>query len=102
MHWLGRSAQRDPKLFVLWQLGVKPEAGRWEPDEARASRPFCEGGGVQLPSATRLVVMCDTKAACEQAEQQVRVVLTRLGLEPHPDKMRQVDLSPGRNGLCLT
>jgi len=28
MHWLGRIAQRDPKLFVLWQLGVKPEAGR--------------------------------------------------------------------------
>jgi len=28
MRWLGRIAQRDPKLFVLWQLGVKPEAGR--------------------------------------------------------------------------
>jgi hypothetical protein len=27
MHWLGRIAQRDAKLFVLWQLGVKPEAG---------------------------------------------------------------------------
>ena len=26
MHWLGRIAQRTP-LFVLWQLGVKPEAG---------------------------------------------------------------------------
>jgi RNA-directed DNA polymerase len=28
MHWLGRIAQRDPQLFVLWQLGVIPEAGR--------------------------------------------------------------------------
>jgi RNA-directed DNA polymerase len=28
MHWLGRIAQRDPTLFVLWQLGVKPEAGK--------------------------------------------------------------------------
>jgi group II intron reverse transcriptase/maturase len=28
VHWLGRIAQRDPKLFVPWQLGVKPEAGR--------------------------------------------------------------------------
>jgi RNA-directed DNA polymerase len=28
MHWLGRIAQRDPQLFVLWQLGAKPEAGR--------------------------------------------------------------------------
>jgi RNA-directed DNA polymerase len=27
VHWLGRIARRDPKLFVLWQLGVKPEAG---------------------------------------------------------------------------
>jgi RNA-directed DNA polymerase len=27
MHWLGRIARRDPKLFVLWQLGVGPEAG---------------------------------------------------------------------------
>ncbi len=27
MHWLGRVAQRDPSLFVLWQLGVKPAAG---------------------------------------------------------------------------
>ena len=27
MHRLGRIAQRDPKLFVLWQLGIRPEAG---------------------------------------------------------------------------
>jgi len=27
MHWLGRIARRDPKLFVLWELGVQPEAG---------------------------------------------------------------------------
>jgi hypothetical protein len=27
MHWLGRIARRNPTLFVLWQLGVKPEAG---------------------------------------------------------------------------
>ena len=26
--WLGALAQRDPRLFVLWQLGVKPTAGR--------------------------------------------------------------------------
>ena len=25
MHWLGRIAQREPNLFVLWQLGVRPE-----------------------------------------------------------------------------
>jgi len=27
VHWLGRIARRDPSLFVLWQLGVKPDAG---------------------------------------------------------------------------
>jgi len=27
MHWLGRVARRDPSLFVLWQLGIRPEAG---------------------------------------------------------------------------
>lgn len=27
-HWLGRIAKRDPNLFVLWQLGIKPAAGR--------------------------------------------------------------------------
>ena len=27
IHWLGCIARRDPKLFVLWQLGVRPEAG---------------------------------------------------------------------------
>lgn len=27
MYWLGRIARRDPNLFVLWQLGVRPEAG---------------------------------------------------------------------------
>lgn len=26
-HWLGRIAERDPNLFVLWQLGIKPEVG---------------------------------------------------------------------------
>lgn len=28
MHWLGCIAQRDRQLFVLWQLGVGPEAGK--------------------------------------------------------------------------
>jgi group II intron reverse transcriptase/maturase len=27
VHWLGRIARRDPNLFVLWQLGIRPEAG---------------------------------------------------------------------------
>ena len=27
MHWLGRVARRDPKLFAHWQYGIRPEAG---------------------------------------------------------------------------
>lgn len=27
-HWLGRIAKRDPDLFVLWKLGIRPAAGR--------------------------------------------------------------------------
>jgi RNA-directed DNA polymerase len=27
MHWLGCIAQREPNLFVLWKLGVRPETG---------------------------------------------------------------------------
>jgi hypothetical protein len=43
--------------------------------------------------------MCDTKAAVEEARQRVNAVLTRLGLELHPEKTRVVDLSRGREGL---
>jgi group II intron reverse transcriptase/maturase len=28
MHWLGRLARRDTNLFILWRLGVIPEAGK--------------------------------------------------------------------------
>ena len=49
--------------------------------------------------ADDFVVMCDTEAACVEAEERVRVILARLGLELHPDKTRQVDLSRGRQGF---
>ena len=55
--------------------------------------------GVLVRYADDFVVLCDTKAACEQAEQRVRDIFARLGLELHPDKTRQVDLSRGREGF---
>jgi RNA-directed DNA polymerase len=55
--------------------------------------------GVLVRYADDFVVMCDTKVACEQAEQRVRDIFARLGLELHPDKTRQVDLSRGREGF---
>jgi hypothetical protein len=55
--------------------------------------------GMLVRYADDFVVMCDTKAACEQAEQRVRDIFARLELELHPDKTRQVDLSRGREGF---
>jgi RNA-directed DNA polymerase len=55
--------------------------------------------GVLVRYADDFVVMCATQAACEQTEQRVRDILTRLGLELHPDKTRRVDLSRGRKGF---
>ena len=49
--------------------------------------------------STPLVVVCDTKAAVEEAQRRVSCVLTRLGLELHSEKTRTVDLSRGREGF---
>jgi RNA-directed DNA polymerase len=59
----------------------------------------CAHLGVLVRYADDFVVMCDTKAACEQAEQRVRGILARLELELHPEKTRRVDLSQGREGF---
>ena len=55
--------------------------------------------GLLVRYADDFVVMCDTKAACDEAEQRVQAILARLGLELHPEKTRQVDLSRGRQGF---
>jgi len=49
--------------------------------------------------ADDFVVMCDTRVAVEEARHRVSGVLTRLGLELHPEKTRVVDLSRGRGGF---
>ena len=45
------------------------------------------------------VVICRTRKECEQAEQRIRVILERLGLELHPDKTRRVELYDGKEGF---
>jgi group II intron reverse transcriptase/maturase len=45
------------------------------------------------------VVMTATRKACEQAESRVKTILTRLGLELHPDKTRTVKLFDGEEGF---
>ena len=55
--------------------------------------------GTLVRYADDFVVMCRTKSECEQAEQRIRDILGRLGLELHPDKTRRVDLYDGREGF---
>jgi RNA-directed DNA polymerase len=59
----------------------------------------CAHVGTLVRYADDFVVMCDTKAAVEEARQRVSTVLTRLGLELHPEKTRLVDLSCGHEGF---
>lgn len=61
----------------------------------RRSAPF----GTLVRYADDFVVMCTTKRACEQAEQRIRVILERLGLELHPEKTRRVELYDGKEGF---
>ncbi len=55
--------------------------------------------GTLVRYADDFVVMCATRRACEDAEQRVRVILARLGLELHPDKTRRVELYDGKEGF---
>ncbi len=55
--------------------------------------------GTLVRYADDFVVMCRTKAACEQAEERIKVILGRLGLELHPDKTRRVELYDGKEGF---
>jgi RNA-directed DNA polymerase len=52
---------------------------------------FCEGGGVRLPSATRLVILCRTAQEAEQAREKAQQTLVEMGLQLHPEKTRVVD-----------
>jgi len=45
------------------------------------------------------VVLCKTRSDSERAEQRVRVILERLGLELHPEKTKRIDLGWGQQGF---
>jgi len=55
--------------------------------------------GMLVRYADDFVVMCATRKACEEAEQRIREILARLGLELHPDKTRRVELYDGKEGF---
>jgi RNA-directed DNA polymerase len=55
--------------------------------------------GTLVRYADDFVVISRTAKACEQAEERIRVILARLGLELHPDKTRRVKLFDGEEGF---
>jgi group II intron reverse transcriptase/maturase len=55
--------------------------------------------GTLVRYADDFVVMCRTARECERAEERIRVILGRLGLELHPDKTRRVELYDGKQGF---
>ena len=114
------SDRRVLKLLRLWLAAGVMEDGQW-----RATITGTPQGGVISPLLSNIylhvldrvwedrcahlgtlvryaddfVVMCDTTAAVTEARHRVSAVLTRLGLELHPEKTRLVDLSRGREGF---
>ena len=65
-------------------------------------RVRCAHLGTLVRYADDFVVLCDTQRQVEEARQRVSTVLTRLGLELHPEKTRTVDLSRGRASSAVT
>ena len=55
--------------------------------------------GMLVRYADDFVMMCHSRKQCEQAEERIRVILQRLGLELHPDKTRRVELYDGKEGF---
>jgi len=53
---------------------------------------FREGVGVRVPRATRLVIVCRTRAAAQRALEAVTRVLQKLTLTLHPTKTGSVDV----------
>jgi RNA-directed DNA polymerase len=55
--------------------------------------------GLLVRYADDFVIMCSTKHEVERAEERVRRILARLGLELHPEKTRRVELRDGKQGF---
>jgi RNA-directed DNA polymerase len=55
--------------------------------------------GTLVRYADDFVVLCKTRRALDEAEVRVKRILTRLGLELHPDKTSKVNLSWGQEGF---
>jgi RNA-directed DNA polymerase len=60
---------------------------------------FCEGVRVRFLCATRLVVLCKTKAEAEKALDVIRTFLNEMKLEVSPEKTKICHFSEGFNFL---
>jgi RNA-directed DNA polymerase len=105
VQWLDAGVMEDGRKVAL--LSGTPQGGVISPllsniylhvlDQVWTKR--CAHLGTLVRYADDFVVVCSTAKACEEAEARVRAVLTRLGLELHPDKTRRVGLSWGNEGF---
>jgi group II intron reverse transcriptase/maturase len=113
------SDRRVLKLLRQWLAAGVMEEGRWSATTGtpqggvispllsniylhvldRVWEDRCAHLGTLVRYADDFVVLCDTKPHVEEARRRVGLVLTRLGLELHPEKTRTVDLSRGREGF---
>jgi RNA-directed DNA polymerase len=114
------SDRRVLKLLRQWLAAGVMDEGQWHASHAgtpqggvispllsniylhvldRVWEDRCAHLGTLVRYADDFVVMADTRAQVEEARRRVGVVLTRLGLELHPEKTRLVDLSQGREGF---
>lgn len=59
----------------------------------------CAHLGTLVRYADDFVVMCRTKADCDEAKRRIQIILERLKLSLHPEKTRQVNLKEGREGF---
>jgi len=55
--------------------------------------------GTLVRYADDLAIVCKSKQQCEEAEKRLKMILTRLGLELHPEKTRRVELYDGKQGF---
>jgi group II intron reverse transcriptase/maturase len=65
-------------------------------------REWQQGGrhlGQLVRYADDFVIMCRTESQAKEAHRRVTEIMTRLGLELHPEKTRIVDLRRGKEGM---
>ncbi len=61
----------------------------------------CKSLGLLVRYADDFVVMCATEGKAKEAQRRVEIILHKLGLELHPEKTQQVDLSRGKEGFTF-